>query len=188
MDTEPRDAAIARYDLAGSEEPIRTSGPPPRRSRPGWADTFFMMIVFAAGVIGLACLSFHVTRQDQELEPASRSGSGIIVRSEPIHLWLPRTLTELAQRQSQSRVVRTHEELRRFLEREGREDLWYAMTERGHQVNGGFVDITVIRRPYDDAAHFAELLAVLATAAGNPPRHPDADFSKLRFTSWPRNY
>ena len=177
-DTEPRDVAIARRDLAGSGEPILASGSPLRRSRPGWADTFFTMIVLAAGVTGLTCLSFHVARQDQELESASRSGSGIIVRSEPIHLWLPQTLTELAQHQSQSRVVRTHEELQRFLELEGREDLWYALTARGHQVNGGFVDITVIRRPYDDASHFPELLAILATVAGNPPHHPDADFSR----------
>jgi hypothetical protein len=136
------------------------------------------MIVFAAGVMGLAWLSCHVTRRDQGLEPDNSPGAGIAVRSEPIHLWLPRTLTELAQRQSQSRVVRTHEELRRFLELEGREDLWYALTARGHQVNGQFVDITVIRRPYDDAPHFPELLAILATVAGDPPRHPDADFSR----------
>jgi hypothetical protein len=178
IDTAPRGAAIARHDLAGSEGPIRASGPFPRRSRPGWADTFFLPIVCAAGVMGLACLSVHMGRQDPELESANQPGSGIIVRSEPIHLWLPRTLIELARRLPRSRAVRTHDELRRFLELEGREDLWYALTARGYQVNGAFVDITVIRRPHDDAPHFPELLAILATAAGDPSSHPDADFSR----------
>ena len=113
----------------------------------------------------------------KQLEPADRPGSGIIVRSELLRLWLPQTLTELAKRQSQFRVVRTHEELQRFLELQDRKDLWYALTMRGHQVNGDFVDITFIRWPYDDPLHFPELLEILATAAGNPPRDPDADFS-----------
>jgi len=136
-----------------------------------------MIIVFAAGVIGLARLAVHVTRQDQELETANRPGAGIIVRSELIQIWLPQTLTELAQGQPRFRVVRTHDELQRFLELEDREDLWYALTTRGFQVNGEFVDITLIRRPYDDALHFGELPDILAMAAGNRPRHADADIS-----------
>ncbi|MGP0062891.1 MAG: hypothetical protein ACLQGP_04715 [Isosphaeraceae bacterium] len=163
------DAAIARSDFVASAGPIL--------ARPGRAEAFFTMIVLVAGVMGLVGLSFHVTRQDHEIESASSSGAGIIVRSEPIHLWLPRTLAELARSRSQSRALRTHGELRRFLEREGRKDLWYAMTARGHQVYGNFVDITVIRWPYDDPLHFDEMLAVLAVAGGNPPRHPGAGFS-----------
>jgi len=178
MDAEPRDAAIAPHDFSGSEDPIFTAGPPPRRFQSIWGGTIFTMIVFAAGVVGLARLSFHVARQAQELEPADRPGAGIIVRSELLRLWLPQTLTELAKRQSQSRVVRTHGELQRFLELQDQEDLWYAQTTRGHQVNGDFTDITVIRRPYDDPLHFPELLDILATAAGNPPSYPNADFSK----------
>jgi hypothetical protein len=48
---------------------------------------------------------------------------------------------------------------------------------RGHQVNGEFADITVFRRPYADVLTFAQFLDILATAAGNPPSDPDADFT-----------
>jgi hypothetical protein len=177
MDAKPRDAAIAPHGFVGSEEPIVTTGPPPRRFPSIWGGSIVMMIVFVAGVVGLARLSFHVARQAQKLEPADRPGAGIIVRSELLHLWLPQALTELAKRQSQSRVVRTHEELRRFLELQDRKDMWYALTIRGHQVNDNFVDLTFIRRPYDDPLQFPEFLNILATAAGHPPRDPDADYS-----------
>jgi hypothetical protein len=178
IDAKPRDAAIGRSDFAGSDEPIDASNPSVQSFRTRWGEMFLMVLVFSAGAIGLFGFSIHVTRQDRELEPANRPGAGIIVRSEPIHLWLPQALAELAQRQSQSPVVRTHEELRRFLETEDRQDLWYARTTRGHQVNGEVVDITVIRRPYDDPIHFSELLDVVATAAGKPPRDPEADYSE----------
>ncbi len=137
-----------------------------------------MMMVLGGGAIGLIGLSHHVARQDQEVEPTNHPGAGMIVRSELVHLWLPRTLIELAQRQSRSPLVQSHEDLRRFLEVEGRQDLWYAMTVRGYQVNGEAADITIIRWPYDDAPHLPELLEILATIAGNPSRRPDADFSK----------
>jgi hypothetical protein len=177
--TQPRDEAYARFDSAVSEESIFSSGPLLWQSLPHWGGTFFMTIVLAAGVMGLACLSCHVTRQDQELNPANFPGAGIVVRSELIRLWLPETLIDLAQRQSQSRVVRTHGELQRFLELEDRKDLWYAITTRGHQVNGNFVDITVIRRPYADPFDFAEFLDVLATVTGNPPVDPGTDSSQV---------
>ena len=167
---EPRDAASARSDLDESE--------PRRRFQSNWGGTLWMMTVLGGGAIGLIDLSHHVARQDQEIEPTDHSGAGLIVRSEPVHLWLPQILTELAQRQSQSPVIRSHEDLRRFLEVEGRQDLWYAMTARGYQVNGEATDITVIRWPYDDAPHLPELLEILATVAGNRSRHPDAVFSR----------
>jgi hypothetical protein len=36
------------------------------------------------------------------------------------------------------------------------------------QVNGEFVDLTFIRRPYADPAGFGEFLEVLAAVTGNP--------------------
>ena len=49
---------------------------------------------------------------------------------------------------------------------------------RGYAANGEFSDLTYVRRPCDDRTHFQEVLAVLATAAGNPPRSTISDFSK----------
>ena len=177
MGTDRRRAAIAREDVAYSQGPTHTRDSTPRSARPGWVETFFMRMVLGSGVIVLAGVSLRTTEPVHE--SASLDGSGTIVRSEPIHIWLPQTLIKRTNSPaSASRVVRNHEEWRRFLEREGREDLWYAMTSRGHLVNGGFVDITMIRHPYDEPEHFAELRAILATAAGNPPHTTEVDFSR----------
>jgi len=66
--------------------------------------------------------------------------------------------------------------LQRLLDLDHQDDLWYALSIRGHQANGGFADITFIRRPYTDSECFPELLNVLAMAAGNPPDYPTVDF------------
>ena len=48
---------------------------------------------------------------------------------------------------------------------------------QGHQVNGGFGEITQIRRLGDAAAHLDEFQAVMATAAGRAPLRVREDFS-----------
>jgi WD40 repeat protein len=108
----------------------------------------------------------------------ARAGDGIIVRSQVLRVWLPKTLTELAVRQFPSLVaIRTHDELRRFLEGVDQKDLWYALTVRSSLANGEIEDLTVIRWPYQDPDHFSESAAVLALAAGSVPIDQTVDFS-----------
>ena len=110
-------------------------------------------------------------------ESDDKPGSGVTVRAEVLHLWMPETLIDLAGHQPLSSVVQTHDELPTSLERRGKEKLWYALTTRGHQVNGGIADITIIRHPYRDPQHVQEFLDVLATVAGNPPSYPTKHYS-----------
>ncbi len=72
---------------------------------------------------------------------------------------------------------RTHQKLQRYLERQDQKNLWYAVTVRGRQVNGAFVDITHIRLPYNDPDHLLEFPDILAAVVGSPPHNPAADFS-----------
>jgi hypothetical protein len=137
-----------------------------------------MGTLILAAAIGISHLPSQATRPSRQLELDDGPAAGIIVRAELLHLWLPESLTELAGRQPESAVVPTHQELRSLLERLGQESLWYALTFRCHQVDGDAADVTFTRQPYDDPQYFQEFLAVLATAAGNPPRHSAADFSK----------
>jgi hypothetical protein len=166
-DAERHEVAIARHDVDGRGRPTFAAGRFPRRFLTIWGDRIFMAIVIVAAVIGLNGFASHVTRRAQEASSADGSGDGTVIHTEALHLWLPETLF--------SRT--THESLQQFLERPGQENIWYALTMRGHQVNGAFSDITIIRRPCNDPDHLPELLDILATAGGNPPSDPIVDFS-----------
>jgi hypothetical protein len=174
--TRPRDAAIAPCRFAGSIESIRAAGRSLLRFQTNWGRTVVMAIVFAAGVIGLARLSVHVARQAEKQDTADRPDAGIIVRTEVLSLWLPQTLIERAK----------HQSLQQFLKLPDQDDMWYAVTMRLHQVNGHFEDTTFIRRPCDDPNHMEELLQILATVAGNPPRSPVVDFREASVHCIPR--
>ena len=143
----------------------------------GRGEKAVMGIVAALALMVLARMTSLPTQRVRQDETDNRPGGGIIIRSEVLCLWLPEPLHELAKRPSQSPVPRSHEEFQRFLERDHQEDLWYALTIRGHQANGDFADLTFIRHPYTDSQHFQELLALVDTMAGNPPRHPTTDLS-----------
>lgn len=130
-------------------------------------------LVAVAG-IGLMRLSSHVIRLSSE----AGSGGGTIVRYELTHLWLPRTLTELARLRSSLESAGSHEEWRRWLESRDRRGVWYALTAKASLANGDFVDLTTIRWPYDDASHLDEFEGILATVAGRPPSGPGPDYSK----------
>jgi hypothetical protein len=107
-------------------------------------------------------------------------GSGITVRTEVTAIWMPQSLHDLARHQAGPPVDRSVEELQAHLGRSGWIAAWYALTYRGHQVNGGFGEITQIRRLSDAAGHLSEFQAVMATAAGRPPRDERLDFSQAR--------
>jgi hypothetical protein len=170
--------AICSHRIPGRDE----STPGPCQSSQRFLsirrDNILMALIVFAAVIGLDRFAAHVSRQNEELAPDDYPGAGVIVHSEVVRLWLPQTLIECAKLESLSRFVRTHEELRRFLELRRQQNLWYALTIRGYQVNDEFSDVTYIKRPYDDNQCFQELLVILATAAGNPPGEPTSDLSK----------
>jgi hypothetical protein len=112
--------------------------------------------------------------------PEGPPGSGIISRSEVIAIRMPRALRDLARDQAGSPVDHSPEELQVDLGRDGCRAAWYALTYRVHQVNGESGEITQIRRLSEAADHLDELHAVMATAAGRPPRSEGRDFSQAR--------
>ncbi len=163
--------------LGRSGRPISEASAAMKRLLSFCGGTALMGIGIVAATLVLTYIGSHATHPGRKLEADELPDGGIIVRSELLHIWVPETLTELAEQQSRAPAIRDHEGLKRFLELRDQRDVWYALTVRAHQVNGGFADITVIRRPYHDPEYFPELLAVLATTAGNPPRDSDMDFS-----------
>jgi hypothetical protein len=112
--------------------------------------------------------------------PEGPPGSGIVLRTEVTAIWMPQALRELARHRAGPPVDRSPEELQTDLGRDGWRAAWYALTYRGHQVNGELGEITQIRRLSEAADHRDELQAVMATAAGRPPRDEGGDVSHAR--------
>ena len=136
-----------------------------------------IVVLVAATAIGLTQLGALTPRPNGAVEFIAPPGSGVIVRSEVTHLWVPEILVDSALHEFPALSARTHQELKKALERRGQENLWYAITLRGHQVNHGATDISFIRYPYREPDNLQELMDVLAVVAGRPPRDPSADYS-----------
>jgi hypothetical protein len=109
--------------------------------------------------------------------PDEPPGSGIVVRTEVIAIWIPSALRDLARHQAGPRVDCSPQEVQTYLERNGWREACYALAYRGHQVNGQSSEITQIRWLDETADHLEELQAVIATAAGRPPRVGGRDYS-----------
>ncbi len=133
-------------------------------------------VVGIAGIVGLLSVSFQAGAPG----PDDPGGSGIIVRTEVIALWIPRALHDVAQSEAGAPVFLSPEALLTEPRFRGLNAAWYALTYRVHQVNGESVEITQIRRLSDATDHLDELQAVMATAAGRPPRSEDGRFSHAR--------
>jgi hypothetical protein len=138
-----------------------------------WALAVFL----GAGILAIAVFGHLLDQHNQSVDANHRPGDNLIIRYEVAQIWLPQSLSELAERNTTKDAIRTHEELRRALERGHNEHVWYALTVRGHQTNAEFGDITFIRSPYSDQTNFAEFMDILAVAAGNPPADNAVDYS-----------
>jgi hypothetical protein len=86
------------------------------------------------------------------------------------HVWLPDPLVNLAKRESWSLPEQPHQQLRNVLEGEDWQVLFYALTVQALQANGGVKNFHFIRYPYCKPGNVQELLDVMATSAGHPPR------------------
>jgi hypothetical protein len=73
--------------------------------------------------------------------------------------------------------IKSHEDLRRYLQLHGLARAWYAMYWRAFQVNGRITALATFSHPYEAADRFHEFLIVMATAGGKPPRYPGVDYS-----------
>lgn len=136
----------------------------------GWSDKILMLALIGALAIGSTWLDATTTRPKGPVETDDCPGSGVIVDTEVVYLWLPNTVMELAASRQKPWSARTRQEWRLSLTGQERQSLWYATTVRCYQADGKSVDNTFIRRPYPtDAQNFAEFADVLAAAAGNPP-------------------
>lgn len=127
-----------------------------------------MAILLTAAVVGLAEVDSLSAGRGPESEPPEPPGSGTVIDAEVLQVWIPETFAKVATRQPRSHVIRAHEDLRRSLDDLDERGLWYAVTIRGQQVNGAYVDMSFIRHPYDDPQHFQEAMLVLARASGTP--------------------
>ena len=136
-----------------------------RRHLAIWGSKLSMVVVLAAAAMGLARFASDVNVRDRALASPGGTGSGTIITSEVVCVWLPAPLFELASRPARAHRVLAHADVRRYLEERGLQGLWYAVTIRGHLVDGDVVDMQFLRQPYSEPERFDLLFDILAIAA-----------------------
>jgi hypothetical protein len=142
--------------------------------------TAVAMIVAAAFVLGRLDQWATAPTPDVAAESGELGGSGLIIRSEVLCFWLPRTLIDIGLCELNASLTPTHHELKVTLESRRQENLWYAVTVRGHQVNGGVGDITFVRHPCREPEHLQDLFDILAALAANPrPDLTEGEFGAI---------
>jgi hypothetical protein len=67
-----------------------------------------LICVIGGGSLALTLVAHQSAHRDREFEPENEADGGLVTRRELLQLWLPRTLIDLAQRQTGPSRVRTH--------------------------------------------------------------------------------
>ena len=112
-----------------------------------------------------------------ERQVDGRLGDGIPVRAQVTHIWLSERLVSVTEREVWSLLEKLHGQLQETRDGENTRVLFYALTVQTLHANGRLGYIHFIRYPFHEPENVRELLDVLATAAGNPPRDPTRDYS-----------
>ena len=141
------------------------------------AGNLMIVLVLVTSAIGLTQFDAAAPRLSAAREFSDPPGSGLIVDSEVIRLWVPETLVDPAGHELAAQVARTHQDLKKVLERRGQENLWYAITVRAHLADERAEESSFIRHPYRQPEYFEECMDVLTAVTGGPCRHPSADYS-----------
>jgi hypothetical protein len=166
-------SSIIPNDHSGRNARAIVAAGPARRLVTIWGSNTLTLIVFVAGATSLASFAFHIGGQDQEFANADGTNSRVFIHMEVRRVWLPRALADLATHEAPPGAFLTHNDLARHLKLRGQEKVWYAVIVRGHDAEGGFVDIPIVRRPYNEPDLFRELLKILAIATGKPTDEPN---------------
>jgi hypothetical protein len=141
-----------------------------------------MVLLFAAAIAGVVVWIRPPPDQKpdavSERERDGRPGDGIIVSSHVVHIWLPEPLDAWARQNLRSFSELSHDDLRKIIERQDHQSLFYAFTVRALQADGHWEDISFIRHPFREPDNRQEFVDILATAAGVPPLHRALDYSR----------
>jgi hypothetical protein len=82
--------SIVPHDQVQNPELIGPATPSVPRLASNLLGKLMMVVMIAAGAVGLTGFAVQVSRQDPELASAGQPGAGIIVRSEVVRIWLPK--------------------------------------------------------------------------------------------------
>jgi hypothetical protein len=111
-----------------------------------------------------------------EQEFADRSEDRVAVGIHVAHVWLSEPLHGLAKREARSLPEQRHDQLRKIFEGQDWRALFYGFTVQVLQAHGGVESFHFLRYPLREPEDLHELLAVMATAVGNPPKYPTTDY------------
>jgi hypothetical protein len=136
-----------------------------------------MTVMIVVGVMGLTWLAIEVSRPPRTASSGHGSEAVGLVHSEVMAIFIPPELEALAREPSDSSCLKSHEDVRRFLERYGLQRTWYAVLYHGFESNGHDRIMPVYSRPFVMPSKVIEFRDVLATIRKDPPPNPLVDYA-----------
>jgi hypothetical protein len=133
------------------------------------------MIVGAAA--GLTLVAVQPTKRSGEAARPAAPGSGVTVRIDLAHIWVPAQLYELARREAKNPKLMSEEELKAELKKIGGEGLWYALTLQLHQEDGGMSEITTVDYPFHSNRELPSFLDLVDTIGSKRQDHAESNSS-----------
>ena len=162
---------------ADSDGRVPTSLRTPLAAIGGSALIAALLIVAA---IGLASLASRAPGPTSGAESARPPGSGIVVRTELVDVWVPKALDKLLQDHSNNSMP-VPDEIVRLAQKQNRDiDLWYAVTAHHHQVDGGETEITTIHYPLHSAREYSSLRKLFDSISAESASRPNSSMPAPR--------
>jgi hypothetical protein len=136
-----------------------------------------MVLTIIVGVTGLTWLAIKVGRPPRAASSSHGSGAVSLVHSEVMAIFILPELKVLAREPADPSSHKSHEDVRRYLERYGLEKTWYAVLYHGFESDGRDRMMPVYSRPFAMPSKVIEFREVLATIREDPPPNPLVDYS-----------
>ncbi len=133
--------------------------------------------MLAGAMAGLTLVGMQAKKRNAEGGRPPAPGSGVTVRIDLSHIWVPARLLELAKREAENPKLRSEEELRSELKKIGGEGLWYALTLQLHQEDGGMSEVTTVDSPYHSTRELPSFLDLVDTIGSKRQDHAESNSS-----------
>jgi hypothetical protein len=133
--------------------------------------------IIGAGMVVAANAISTKTQEARTLVSQAVPLGEITVEDMCMEVWLPDDWLAIAAKAKDQGILDSYEAFRTYLERTGRQELWYVIVFEQHQANFETRTRVYLRQPYAQPEQFDEVREVLSTASGQSESKSQLDLS-----------